>query len=47
MVILRRQLEQANERLEALATLDGLTGLKNHRSFKERLERAKSELQVK
>ncbi len=35
----RRELEAANARLEALATLDGLTGLKNHRAFQERLER--------
>jgi len=27
----------ANARLEALATIDGLTGLKNHRAFQERL----------
>lgn len=32
------ELEEANGRLRALATLDGLTGLKNHRSFQERLE---------
>lgn len=31
------QLSQANDRLEALATTDGLTGLKNHRAFQERL----------
>jgi diguanylate cyclase (GGDEF)-like protein len=31
-------LAEANERLEALATEDGLTGLKNHRSFQEQLE---------
>jgi diguanylate cyclase (GGDEF)-like protein/PAS domain S-box-containing protein len=31
------QLEEANTRLEALATTDGLTGLKNHRAFQERL----------
>jgi diguanylate cyclase (GGDEF)-like protein/PAS domain S-box-containing protein len=35
----QRELEAANARLEALATLDGLTGLKNHRAFQERLER--------
>jgi len=29
----RFELEIANERLEALATTDGLTGLKNHRTF--------------
>jgi diguanylate cyclase (GGDEF)-like protein/PAS domain S-box-containing protein len=32
-----RQLEELNVRLEALATTDGLTGLKNHRTFQERL----------
>lgn len=32
-----RQMEEANARLEALATTDGLTGLKNHRAFQERL----------
>lgn len=32
-----RKLEDANRRLEALATTDGLTGLKNHRAFQERL----------
>ena len=31
-------LEAANSRLADLATIDGLTGLKNHRSFQERLE---------
>lgn len=34
----RTELEEANARLEALATTDGLTGLRNHRSFQERLE---------
>jgi diguanylate cyclase (GGDEF)-like protein len=37
---LREQQEKlriANEQLQALATTDGLTGLNNHRSFKERL----------
>lgn len=34
----RSELEDANARLEALATTDGLTGLRNHRSFQERLE---------
>ena len=34
----RFALERANERLSALATTDGLTGLHNHRSFQERLE---------
>lgn len=33
------RLEVSNARLEALATEDGLTGLKNHRAFQERLER--------
>ena len=32
-----RQMEEANAKLEALATTDGLTGLKNHRAFQERL----------
>ena len=32
------RLQEANTMLEALATLDGLTGIKNHRVFKERLE---------
>ena len=32
------QLRIANEQLQALATTDGLTGLKNHRTFKERLD---------
>ncbi len=31
------RLVEANERLEALATTDGLTGAKNHRAFQERL----------
>lgn len=31
------QLEEANAQLQALATTDGLTGLKNHRTFKERV----------
>lgn len=31
------ELEEANARLEALATTDGMTGLPNHRSFQERL----------
>ncbi len=31
-------LQEANSMLAALATLDGLTGIKNHRVFKERLE---------
>jgi diguanylate cyclase (GGDEF)-like protein/PAS domain S-box-containing protein len=32
-----QRLEEANEKLAALATQDGLTGLKNHRAFQERL----------
>jgi diguanylate cyclase (GGDEF)-like protein/PAS domain S-box-containing protein len=40
----RLELEEANARLEALATTDGLTGAKNHRAFqesaKEEFERA-------
>src|SRR5579871_4114244 len=31
------ELTEVNSRLEALATTDGLTGLKNHRAFQERL----------
>ena len=31
------ELAEANARLERLATIDGLTGLKNHRAFQERL----------
>ena len=34
----RDELEEANAKLEALATTDGLTGVKNHRSFQEFLE---------
>jgi two-component system cell cycle response regulator len=34
----RAELESANTRLAALATVDGLTGLKNHRAFQEHLE---------
>jgi len=33
----KRELEQANRELCDLATTDGLTGLKNHRAFQERL----------
>ena len=33
-----RLLAELNIRLEALATTDGLTGLKNHRTFQERLQ---------
>jgi diguanylate cyclase (GGDEF)-like protein len=32
------RIQQANERLEKLAVTDGLTGLRNHRSFRERLD---------
>ncbi|WP_301002550.1 GGDEF domain-containing protein [Capsulimonas corticalis] len=38
MVVLefqRNELEKANAELEALATTDGLTGLKNHQAFQE------------
>ena len=31
------ELERVNNQLETLATLDGLTGLKNHRAFQERM----------
>ena len=34
----QRKLEEVNRQLEALATKDGLTGLKNHRAFAEQLE---------
>lgn len=34
----RDELAEANAKLEALATSDGLTGLKNHRAFQEYLE---------
>ena len=33
----KAQLEEANQLLEALAVTDGLTGLKNHRAFQDRL----------
>lgn len=33
------RLEEANQTLERLATTDGLTGLRNHRTFQEYLER--------
>ncbi|MGC4042373.1 MAG: diguanylate cyclase [Armatimonas sp.] len=33
------QIQEANERLSALATIDGLTGLKNHRTFQEKLSK--------
>lgn len=33
----KQALEQANAELEALATTDGMTGLKNHRAFQEQL----------
>lgn len=32
------ELERANQRLEKLSTLDGLTGIPNHRHFQERLD---------
>jgi diguanylate cyclase (GGDEF)-like protein len=34
----RKALAEANERLGALVVTDGLTGLKNHRAFQERVE---------
>lgn len=34
----KNELEEANEKLEKLATTDGLTGLKNHRFFQELVE---------
>lgn len=34
----QQELEDANSKLEALATLDGLTGLLNHRAFQDELE---------
>jgi diguanylate cyclase (GGDEF)-like protein len=34
----QQKLQEANLQLQALATTDGLTGLKNHRTFKERLD---------
>ncbi|CAN5693710.1 hypothetical protein BH10ACI4_BH10ACI4_20200 [soil metagenome] len=34
----KKELEDANIRLEQLATIDGLTGLKNRRAFEERLQ---------
>jgi diguanylate cyclase (GGDEF)-like protein/PAS domain S-box-containing protein len=37
MKLQMRELENANAQLEALAAHDGLTGLKNHRAFHERL----------
>lgn len=33
----KRELEMVNTRLEMLATMDGLTGIKNHRAFQEQL----------
>lgn len=33
----KQEMQRANSQLEALATTDGLTGLKNHRSFQEKL----------
>ncbi len=35
--IQKRELEKVNAELAALATIDGLTGLSNHRTFQERL----------
>lgn len=32
------ELEQSNAKLEALATTDGLTGLKNHRAFQDKMQ---------
>ena len=37
LIISEKKLQEANAQLEALATQDGLTGLKNHRAFKLRL----------
>lgn len=34
----KQELEQANRELSSLAITDGLTGLKNHRAFQERLQ---------
>lgn len=34
----QKHLQNANDRLQSLATHDGLTGLKNHRAFKEKLD---------
>jgi diguanylate cyclase (GGDEF)-like protein/PAS domain S-box-containing protein len=39
MDVQQLELEEANRRLEALATSDGLTGLMNHRTFQDGLER--------
>src|SRR2546429_1187714 len=39
---LHAELKVKNERLEALATTDGLTGLKNHRHFQEALSESSS-----
>lgn len=36
----RKALIEANGKLKALATTDGLTGIRNHRSFQDTLERA-------
>ena len=38
LVATQETLAEANTRLEALATTDGLTGILNHRSFRERLK---------
>lgn len=37
LVLQKMELESANKLLEGLATTDGLTGLKNHRTFQEQL----------
>ena len=37
MHLQQAELEEANARLATLATMDGLTGLKNHRAFQEKL----------
>lgn len=36
----QQELAEANDKLEALATTDGLTGLRNHRTFQDRLSAA-------
>ena len=38
LVEITKELEEANERLKRLASLDGLTGVANRRSFDERIE---------
>jgi diguanylate cyclase (GGDEF)-like protein/putative nucleotidyltransferase with HDIG domain len=37
LILRQLELRDANDRLESLATTDGLTGLKNHRALQERL----------